>query len=199
MLRYLHRLQTKDLSLATAMIPLGSCTMKLNATAEMVPVSPGPSLARFIPLHRLSKTQGYRQLFADWKLGWQKLLDLTAFRYSPTPGPRANMPGCWSFGNIINSGATTTATGLSDSPIGPWYQSGQRGHGGHESGARKSVTKTAISMWPTCRPRPKSTERLAALMVTYPSTHGVFEAAIHDHLRHRPSIMVARCIWMGPT
>src|SRR6185503_14054988 len=62
MLRYLHRLQAKDLSLTTSMIPLGSCTMKLNATAEMYPVT-WPEFGRIHPFAPVEQARGYRALF----------------------------------------------------------------------------------------------------------------------------------------
>src|SRR2546430_17503441 len=75
MLRYLKRLETRDLSLTTSMIPLGSCTMKLNATCEMLPVS-WPEFARIHPFAPLRQTQGYQILFKQLA-GW--LAEITGF------------------------------------------------------------------------------------------------------------------------
>jgi glycine dehydrogenase len=70
MLRYIKRLESKDLSLCHSMISLGSCTMKLNATSEMMPVT-WPEFAA-APLRPAEQARGYTQLFRDWKTGWQK-------------------------------------------------------------------------------------------------------------------------------
>jgi glycine dehydrogenase len=75
MLRYMHRLQGRDLSLTAAMIPLGSCTMKLNATAEMVPIT-WPEFGQIHPFAPLEQTQGYRQLFRELE-SW--LCEITGF------------------------------------------------------------------------------------------------------------------------
>src|SRR5262249_23291779 len=75
MLRYLHRLQGRDLSLAHSMIPLGSCTMKLNATTEMVPVT-WPEFAELHPFAPAEQAAGYRQLFAELER-W--LAEITGF------------------------------------------------------------------------------------------------------------------------
>src|SRR5205807_2148117 len=75
MLRYLHRLESCDLSLTSSMIPLGSCTMKLNATAEMYPVT-WPEFGRIHPFAPISQAQGYQTLFQQLE-GW--LAEITGF------------------------------------------------------------------------------------------------------------------------
>jgi glycine dehydrogenase len=92
MLRYLHRLQARDLSLTTSMIPLGSCTMKLNATAEMFPVS-WPEFSKLHPFAPASQTAGYAQLFKDLE-AW--LADITGFAASslqPNAGSQGEYAG----------------------------------------------------------------------------------------------------------
>jgi len=75
MLRYIHRLESRDLSLTTSMIPLGSCTMKLNATAEMYPIT-WPEFGRIHPFVPVAQTQGYQTLFRQLE---EWLADLTGF------------------------------------------------------------------------------------------------------------------------
>ncbi len=96
MLRYLRALMDKDLALDRAMIPLGSCTMKLNATAEMMPIT-WPEFAQMHPFAPLDQAQGYRELI-DRAGGHAVRLSpaTTQSRCSPMRAPRANTPGCWS-------------------------------------------------------------------------------------------------------
>ena len=91
MLRYLHRLQARDLSLTHSMIPLGSCTMKLNATAEMLPVT-WPSLPACIRSRRLSRARDIRSCFASWNHGWPRSRVFPLCRCSPTRDRKASMP-----------------------------------------------------------------------------------------------------------
>ena len=115
MLRYIKRLESRDLSLTASMIPLGSCTMKLNAASEMFPVS-WPEFARLHPFAPLKQARGYQILFQhleDW------LAEITGFagsRCSPTPVRRANTPACLSFAPSTNRGMNRTAMSASSQP-----------------------------------------------------------------------------------
>ncbi|MCC6781295.1 MAG: aminomethyl-transferring glycine dehydrogenase [Planctomycetes bacterium] len=179
LLRYLHRLQSKDLSLTTSMIPLGSCTMKLNATAEMIPVTFGGfgNLHPFVPA---AQAQGYAELnrnLAAW------LASITGFA------------GC---SLQPNAGSQGEYAGLL--VIRAWHRSrGQEqrsvclipssAHGTNPASAVMAGMSVVVVR---CDERgnidvddlkSKAAEHrneLAALMVTYPSTHGVFESAIKD-------------------
>src|SRR5690606_36443502 len=92
MLRYIQRLESKDLSLTTSMIPLGSCTMKLNAASEMYPIS-WPGFARLHPFARADQCEGYRAMFAQLE-GW--LADITGFdrvSLQPNAGSQGEFSG----------------------------------------------------------------------------------------------------------
>jgi glycine dehydrogenase len=94
MLRYIHRLESRDLSLTHSMIPLGSCTMKLNATAEMLPIS-WPEFAKLHPFAPTDQAEGYRVMFDQLE---QWLAEITGFarasRCSRTPARRASTRAC---------------------------------------------------------------------------------------------------------
>ena len=104
MLRYLRKLQAKDIALDRAMIPLGSCTMKLNATTEMIPVTmPGfGSLHPFVPQ---DQAQGYAGCSPAWRPGSPRSLALPPSRSSPMPAARANTQDCWRSALIMPAGA----------------------------------------------------------------------------------------------
>lgn len=179
MLRYLRRLESKDLSLCHSMIPLGSCTMKLNASAEMFPVS-WPEFGAIHPFAPLSQTRGYQQLFEELE-AW--------------------LASCTGFAGVSlqpNSGSQGEYAGLLI--IRAWHRS--RGEGRRNvclipSSAHGTNPASAVMAGMTVVPvacdlegnidvvdiRQKIAQHgadLAALMITYPSTHGVFEVAVKD-------------------
>ncbi len=179
MLRYLKSLENKDLSLVHSMISLGSCTMKLNATAEMIPVT-WPELANIHPFAPREQTKGYR-LITDQLSDW--LAEITGFaKVSLQP----------------NSGAQGEYAGLM--AIRAWHQSRGEGHrnialipsSAHGTnpasavmaGMKVIVTKCDengnIDMADLKAKAEQYSSTLAALMVTYPSTHGVFEETIRE-------------------
>jgi glycine dehydrogenase len=187
MLRYLHRLQARDLSLTTSMIPLGSCTMKLNATAEMFPVS-WPEFSKLHPFAPASQTAGYAQLFQDLE-AW--LADITGFAASslqPNAGSQGEYAGLLA---ILDFHASR---GQANRRICLIPTSA---HGTNPASAVMAgfqVVAVACDQQGNIDVgdlRAKATEhsaQLACLMVTYPSTHGVFEesikeicAVIHEH------------------
>jgi glycine dehydrogenase len=177
MLRYLRRLEGRDLSLTTSMIPLGSCTMKLNGTTEMQPLS-WPELADVHPFAPLDQAQGYTAMFADLERMLCEITGFHAISFQP------------------NAGAQGEYTGLL--VIRAWHKS--RGdehrnvcliptsaHGTNPASAvmagMKVVTvacdeKGNVDVSDLSAKAEAHAENLAALMITYPSTHGVFEAAI---------------------
>ncbi|MEQ1847898.1 MAG: glycine dehydrogenase (aminomethyl-transferring), partial [Nitrospira sp.] len=92
MLRYLHRLQAKDLSLVHSMIPLGSCTMKLNGTTEMLPVT-WPEFARLHPFAPIEQTRGYRTLFEQLESWLSEIAGFAAFSLQPNAGSQGEYSG----------------------------------------------------------------------------------------------------------
>ena len=109
LLRYMHRLQSRDLSLVHSMIPLGSCTMKLNATAEMLPVT-WPEFSHIHPFAPQKQTEGTPNCSRNWRPGSRKSRDIRQSPSNPTPAPKGNMPGCWSFGRITRVADKGTGT-----------------------------------------------------------------------------------------
>lgn len=179
LLRYIHRLQSKDLSLTHSMIALGSCTMKLNATAQMVPVT-WPELCMPHPFAPVDQMQGYAAIFDDLR---KDLADITGF-HSVSLQP--------------NSGAQGEFTGLL--AIKKYHQSRGDAHRdiciiptsahGTNPASAKMCGMTIVAVGcddlgniDVAELRAKAEQykdRLAALMVTYPSTHGVFEDSIKE-------------------
>jgi glycine dehydrogenase len=171
-------LQAKDLALDRSMIPLGSCTMKLNATTEMMPIT-WPEFAGLHPFAPPSRPRATGSCSPSSR-AW--LAEITGFdavsRCSPTPAPGRATPGCW------RSAPTTgprrgAARRLPDPGVGARHQPGLGGDGRHAGGGGGLRRRRQRRRRRPRPPRPRQhADRLAALMVTYPSTHGVFEERI---------------------
>ncbi len=179
LLRYIHRLQAKDLSLTTSMIPLGSCTMKLNGTAEMIPVT-WPEIGELHPFAPRAQTQGYRELIAQLER-W--LCDITGF-HRVSVQPNAGAQG--EYAGLLVIRAYHRSRGQAERNVCLIPVSA---HGTNPASAIMAGMKVVVV---ACDDhgnidvddlRAKAdahADRLAALMVTYPSTHGVFEVAIKE-------------------
>jgi len=179
MLRYIRRLEARDLSLAHSMIPLGSCTMKLNATSEMDPIS-WPELGNVHPFAPLDQATGYLELLRDLERWLCEVTGFHAISLQP------------------NAGSQGEYTGLL--VIRAWHRS--RGEGerrvclipvsAHGTNPASAVMAGMKVVTVACDERGNidvadlrakaeaNASSLAALMVTYPSTHGVFEASIRE-------------------
>ncbi|MGB3202367.1 MAG: aminomethyl-transferring glycine dehydrogenase [Nodosilinea sp.] len=177
MLRYLYRLQNKDLSLATAMIPLGSCTMKLNATAEMVPVS-WPEFGQIHPFAPAEQAQGYRQLFTDLEAWLAEITGFDGVSLQPNAGAQGEYAGLL----VIREYHQQRGDHHRHVCLIP-----QSAHGTNPASAVMAGMKVVpvacdddgnIDITDLQAKADKHSDRLSALMVTYPSTHGVFEAEI---------------------
>jgi glycine dehydrogenase len=92
MMRYLAKLQARDLSLTTSMIPLGSCTMKLNAAAEMLPIT-WPGFSRIHPFAPVAETKGYQQLFRDLETWLAEITGFAACSMPPNAGSQGEYAG----------------------------------------------------------------------------------------------------------
>ena len=161
MLRYLRRLQAKDIALDRSMIPLGSCTMKLNATAEMIPVT-WPGFANLHPFAPADQAAGYQQLFRDLEAsGWPRSPASTRSRSSPTPAARASMPASWSIRAWHEQPRRGAPRRLPDPLLRPRHQPGQRRHGRHAGRRRRLRRATATSTSPTSRAKADAARRPA--------------------------------------
>ena len=177
--RYLKRLENRDLSLVHSMIPLGSCTMKLNAAAEMAPVS-WPEFADLHPLAPASQAQGYDEMLRQLG-GW--LAEITGFAavsFQPNSGAQGEYAGLLA----IRSWQRARGQGHRDVCLIPSSAHGTNPASAQMMGLRIVVVACdAAGNIDTADLGAKIAQhrdRLAALMVTYPSTHGVFEPGIRE-------------------
>ena len=182
MLRYLKRLEDRDLSLTSAMIPLGSCTMKLNATTEMIPVT-WPEFGRLHPFAPREQARGYTTLFGqleDW------LAEITGFAkvsLQPNAGSQGEFAGLL----VIRAYHKARGQGHRTTCLIPQSAHGTNPASAVMAGMNVVVVKTdAHGNIDVADLKAKAAEHkgtLGALMVTYPSTHGVFEASIKEICR----------------
>jgi glycine dehydrogenase len=182
MLRYIRRLESKDLSLTAAMIPLGSCTMKLNATTEMIPVS-WPGFGGLHPFAPATQYTGYARLFADLE-GW--LAEITGF-HAISLQPNAGSQGEFAGLLVIRAWHRSRNEAHRNVCLIPQSAHGTNPASAVMAGMRVVVVKTdADGNIDIADLRARATEHaanLSALMVTYPSTHGVFEDGIAEICR----------------
>ncbi len=179
MLRYLRRLSDKDLALDRTMIPLGSCTMKLNATAEMEPIS-WSAFADIHPYAPLDQQAGYRQLVDDLESALAHITGYAAVSLQPNAGSQGELAGLLA--------------------VRAWHRANGNAHrqvclipsSAHGTNAASAVMAGMRTVVVACDDsgnvdmddlRTKIEEHrndLAVLMITYPSTHGVFEATVTE-------------------
>src|SRR5689334_5394622 len=182
MLRYLHQLEAKDLSLTTSMIPLGSCTMKLNATAEMYPIS-WPEFARLHPFAPAEQTRGYQEMFGNLETALAEITGFAGVSLQPNAGSQGEFAGLL----VIRGYHASRGDTHRDVCLIPQSAHGTNPASAVMAGMRVIVVKTDangnIDVVDLEAKAQANKEKLAALMVTYPSTHGVFEATIRDVCR----------------
>ena len=177
MLRYLRRLADKDLALDRTMIPLGSCTMKLNATSEMEPIT-WPSFADVHPFAPDDETIGYRQLIDDLENALAEITGYDAVSLQPNAGSQGEFAG------LLAIKAYHESRGDSDRDVCliPSSAHGTNAASAVMAGMRVVVVACDedgnVDLADLDRRIGEHRERLAAVMVTYPSTHGVFEEGI---------------------
>ncbi|NYG55955.1 aminomethyl-transferring glycine dehydrogenase [Nocardioides perillae] len=179
MLRYLRRLAGRDYALDRGMIPLGSCTMKLNATVEMEPVSL-PGFADLHPFAPAEDAAGYRQLIADLE-GW--LAEVTGYdrvSIQPNAGSQGELAGLLAIRGYHHGRGDTQR----DVCLIPSSAHGTNAASAVMAGMRVVVVQAGadggVDMDDLVAKCEQHAERLAAIMVTYPSTHGAYEDTITD-------------------
>lgn len=179
LLRYLYRLQSKDLSLTTAMIPLGSCTMKLNGTSEMVPVT-WAEFGQIHPFAPVEQTQGYQILFQQLEDWLAEITGFAGISLQPNAGSQGEYTGLL----VIRQYHQQRGEGHRNICLIP-----QSAHGTNPASAVMAGMKVVpiacdtdgnIDLADLKSKAEKHQSNLAALMVTYPSTHGVFEEGIQE-------------------
>jgi glycine dehydrogenase len=182
MLRYLKRLENKDLSLTTSMIPLGSCTMKLNATAEMYPVT-WPEFGKIHPFAPAEQTKGYRELFDRLEKALAEITGFAAVSLQPNAGSQGEYAGLLVIRGYHESRGDTHRNVC----LIPQSAHGTNPASAVMAGMKVVVVKTSddgdIDMADLEAKAKANAANLSALMVTYPSTHGVFEETITDVCR----------------
>jgi glycine dehydrogenase len=182
MMRYLRKLESRDLSLTHSMIPLGSCTMKLNAAAEMLPVT-WTEVGGLHPFAPVEQARGYRALF---ELLERSLAEITGF-HAVSLQPNAGSQGEYAGLLVIRAWHAARNEAHRTVCLIPQSAHGTNPASAVMAGMSVVVVKTdAQGNIDVADLEAKATEhgaKLAALMVTYPSTHGVFEEAITDICR----------------
>jgi glycine dehydrogenase len=179
LLRYIHRLQAKDLSLTTSMIPLGSCTMKLNATSEMFPVS-WPEFGSLHPFAPAEQTNGYVKVFADLERWLAEITGFSAVSLQPNAGAQGEYAGLL----VIRAYHRDRSDTARDVCLIPKSAHGTNPATAAIAGFDIVVVECDeagnVDLGDLERKATEHAARLGALMITYPSTHGVFESAIRE-------------------
>ena len=179
MLRYIHKLEMKDMALNYSMISLGSCTMKLNATAEMVPIS-WPELAQLHPFAPLDQAQGYQQIIAELENWLAKITGYDAICIQPNSGAQGEYAGLLAIKKYHESRGDHHR----DICLIP-----SSAHGTNPASAQMANMKVIvvacdkqgnIDMADLKSKTAEAGENLSCIMVTYPSTHGVYEENIRQ-------------------
>jgi len=179
LLRYLNRLQAKDLSLTTSMIPLGSCTMKLNATTEMLPVT-WPEFGRIHPFAPAEQWGGYRALFDQLEAWLAEITGFAAVSLQPNSGAQGEYAGLLAIRgyHLSRNDAGRTVCLIPQSAHGTNPASAVLA--GMQVVVVASNPDGTIDRADLAKKAEQHAQKLGALMVTYPSTHGVFEDGIQE-------------------
>jgi len=187
LLRYMRKLADRDLALDRAMIPLGSCTMKLNATAEMIPVT-WPEFGQLHPFAPADQAHGYRELFEDLKRWLVEITGYDAVSLQPNSGAQGEYAGLLAIRayHLSRNDGHRTVCLIPSSAHGTNPASAQMV--GMEVVVVNCDLEGNVDLADLTAKAEHHSARLAALMVTYPSTHGVFEehireicAVVHQH------------------
>jgi glycine dehydrogenase len=179
LLRYMRKLADRDLALDRAMIPLGSCTMKLNATAEMIPIT-WPEFGALHPFAPAEQAAGYAQLFEDLKDKLCRITGYAAISLQPNSGAQGEYAGLLA----IRGYHTSRGEGHRNICLIPSSAHGTNPASAHMAGMEVVVVACDehgnVSLDDLKAKAEEHSAHLAAVMVTYPSTHGVFEERIRE-------------------
>jgi glycine dehydrogenase len=182
MLRYMRRLADKDLALDRSMIPLGSCTMKLNATSEMIPIT-WPEFCGLHPFAPVDQTQGYRRLFEMLESMLCACTGYDAVSLQPNSGAQGEYAGLLA----IRAYHRSRGEGHRNVCLIPSSAHGTNPASAQMAGMRVVVVRCDddgnVDLADLGTKAAQHADALAAIMVTYPSTHGVFETAIGEVCR----------------
>ena len=178
LLRYIHHLQSKDLSLTHSMIPLGSCTMKLNATTEMVPIT-WPEFSSIHPFAPVDQATGYKVMIDELEADLAKITGFDAVSVQPNSGAQGEFTGL----RVIRKYQEQQPGKKRDICLIPVSAHGTNPASAAMAGMRvvtvkcdtKSGNLDMVDLKAKCE---KYSEELGAIMITYPSTFGVFEPEI---------------------
>ena len=179
MQRYMRRLEARDLSLTTSMIPLGSCTMKLNAAAEMLPITL-PGFSSIHPFAPAEDVEGYRVLIDRLEAWLAEITGFSAFSVQPNAGSQGEYAGLL----VIRAHHAARGQGQRDVCLIPTSAHGTNPASAVMAGMRVVPIATDsggnVDVGDLRKKISEHADRLAALMITYPSTHGVFEPTIRE-------------------
>jgi glycine dehydrogenase len=187
MMRYIRRLERKDIGLDTSMIPLGSCTMKLNAAAEMLPIT-WPEFSRVHPFVPRGQAEGYAQIFRELEQALCRITGFAAVSLQPNSGAQGEFAGLMT----IRAYQRDRGESQRNVVLIPSSAHGTNPASATMAGLRVVVTacdsKGNVDLADLRAKAEQYRDVLSALMVTYPSTHGVFEedirqicAVVHEH------------------
>src|SRR5690625_2676100 len=179
MMRYIKKLERKDLSLTHSMIPLGSCTMKLNAASEMLPLS-NPQWGNIHPFVPFDQAEGYQEMIKNLENQLSIITGLAATSLQPNSGAQGEFAGLMT----IRAYHESRGEGHRNICLIPASAHGTNPASASMAGMKVVVVKSTevgnIDVEDLREKAEKHKDNLAAIMVTYPSTHGVFESAIRE-------------------
>jgi len=179
MMRYIRSLERKDVGLDTSMIPLGSCTMKLNAASEMYPVS-WEEFSRMHPFVPANQAEGYKQITDELEAALCEITGFAAVSLQPNSGAQGEFAGL----EVMRAYHQSRGEGARDVVLIPASAHGTNPASAIMAGFKVVVVATAsngnVDVADLKKKADEHSKALAGLMITYPSTHGVFEDAIID-------------------
>lgn len=179
MLRYLHHLQSRDLSLANSMIPLGSCTMKLNSTVEMMPIT-WPQFANIHPFQPVDQVQGYKELIAAIEEDFSSITGFHSVSLQPNSGAQGEYTGL----RVIRSYLEDIGEGHRNLCLIPISAHGTNPASAAMCGLKvipiNCLQNGALDLADLKEKAEKYKDDIAAVMITYPSTYGLYEPDIKE-------------------